>query len=181
MIEEETATQTCYICYETKDISGQATIRHCSCRGTGGYVHQSCLEVYTTQKAMKFIPHKRLCINGEFLVKFIQGFCYVVEYVNKGIKDSYALTYGMQLWIIVASTSNSISKKKAYLRRLATLQTIISCLRAALYLLEILELHPQELSTRFKDNEHLLVVFGYKLPKSDSSRLFWQTYVRLRR
>jgi len=41
----------------------------------------------------------------------------------------------------VASTSNSISKKKAYLRRLATLQTIISCLRAILYLLEILELH----------------------------------------
>ena len=41
----------------------------------------------------------------------------------------------------VASTSNSISKKKAYLRRLATLQTIISCLRAILYLLEILDLH----------------------------------------
>ena len=40
----------------------------------------------------------------------------------------------------VALITTSNFKKKAYLRRLATLQTIISCIRAIMYLLEILDL-----------------------------------------
>ena len=52
-----------------------------------------------TNRASKFIPYKRLCINDEFLVKFIQGFCYVVAYATKDFKDSYVPIYGMQLWI----------------------------------------------------------------------------------
>ena len=130
--EEETTAPTCYICYEFKDISGQATIRDCYCRGTGGHVHQSCLEVYTIQKLM----HQRRVFGKVYTGILLRcGIC----------NQRYQGQLRTDLWnaIVdhVASTSNSISKKKAYLRRLATLQTIISCLRAALYLLEILELH----------------------------------------
>ena len=130
--EETAATPTCYICYESRDISGQATIRDCGCRGTGGYVHQSCLEVYTIQKAM----HQRRVLGKVYTGILLRcGIC----------NQRYQGQLRTDLWNTVvdhvASTSNSISKRKAYLRRLATLQTIISCLRAILYLLEILDLH----------------------------------------
>ena len=62
----------CYICYETQDKSGQATIRNCYCRGTLGYVHQSCLIKYLIhqQPVMEFIPDKRV-INKRKLVSLL--------------------------------------------------------------------------------------------------------------
>jgi hypothetical protein len=130
--EEETAVSVCYICYESKDISGQATIRDCSCRGTGGYVHQSCLEVYTIQKAM----HQRRVLGKVHTgILLCCGIC----------KQRYQGQLRTDLWnaivdhVALITTSNF--KKKAYLRRLAILQTIISCLRAVLCLLDTLDLY----------------------------------------
>ena len=130
--EEETTAPVCYICYESKDISGQATIRDCYCRGTGGYVHQSCLVQFTLRQAMH---QQRVFGKVHTGILLRCGIC------NQRYKGQLRTDLWNAIVDHVASTSNSISKKKAYLRRLTTLQTIISCLRAALYLLEILELH----------------------------------------
>ena len=126
MIEEEEET-ACYICYESKDVSGQATIRDCSCRGTGGHVHQSCLVKFTQQRVIQQV------LNGKVRTGLLLrcGIC----------KQRYQRQLRTDIWNAIVDQVDSNSKKKAYLRRLATLQTIISCLRAIFYLLEILELH----------------------------------------
>ena len=49
-VEGDPNCPTCYICMDGLDEVGKPAVRDCSCRGTAGYAHVSCIVKYAAQK-----------------------------------------------------------------------------------------------------------------------------------
>ena len=133
MEEEDDIQQqpTCYICYETYDISNHPTQRYCACRGTSGYVHTSCLLTYTQQQMIIQQEHNQYSMRK--LKPSTLLYCSIC-------KNRYNQPLYTKLRNVILDSITKKSKSDKRHGRLINLHTIISIGLSLVYIFDILSI-----------------------------------------
>ena len=150
MEEEDDIQQqpTCYICYETYDISNHPTQRYCACRGTSGYVHTSCLLTYTQQQMIIQQEHNQYSMRK--LKPSTLLYCSIC-------KNRYNQPLYTKLRNVILDSITKKSKSDKRHGRLINLHTIITIGLSLVYIFDILSILDV---INFDDDNNILSAFN---------------------